>query len=87
MPRQTKTYYQVREEFVDKVTKIFEAKILDEDTSRLDAYTIKELEHILRLLEDLKSNVNTFSRLIMCQMRENIKNMEQKKIRINRGVK
>ena len=87
MPRQTKTYYQVREEFVDKVAKIFEAKILDEDTSRLDAYTIKELEHILRLLEDLKSNVNTFSRLIMCQMRENIKNMDQKKIRINRGVK
>jgi hypothetical protein len=48
------------------------------------------LENILRLLEDVKSNVNTFSRLIMGQMREDIKSMnlvQNKKIRINRGVK
>jgi hypothetical protein len=86
MPRKTKNYEEVRGGFVDKVTEVFETKILD-DTSSLDDFTIKDLENILRLLEDVKSDLNTFSRLIMCQMRESIKNMDQKKIRINRGVK
>lgn len=86
MPRKTKNYEEVRGGFVDKVTEVFETKILD-DTSFLDDFTIKDLENILRLLEDVKSDLNTFSRLIMCQMRESIKNMDQKKIRINRGVK
>lgn len=86
MPRKSKNYEEVRREFVNKVTEIFEEKILD-DRSSLDDFTVRDLENILRILEDLKSNVNTFSRLIMCQMRENIKNMDQKKIRINRGVK
>lgn len=86
MPRKTKNYEEVRGGFVDKVTEVFETKILD-DTSSLDDFTIKDLENILGLLEDVKSDLNTFSRLIMCQMRESIKNMDQKKIRINRGVK
>lgn len=86
MPRKTKNYEEVRGGFVDKVTEVFETKILD-DTSSFDDFTIKDLENILRLLEDVKSDLNTFSRLIMCQMRESIKNMDQKKIRINRGVK
>lgn len=86
MPRKTKNYEEVRGGFVDKVTEVFETKILD-DTSSLDDFTIKDLENILRLLEDVKSDLNIFSRLIMCQMRESIKNMDQKKIRINRGVK
>lgn len=86
MPRKTKNYEEVRGGFVDKVTEVFETKILD-DTSSLDDFTIKDLENILRLLEDVKLDLNTFSRLIMCQMRESIKNMDQKKIRINRGVK
>ena len=89
MPRKTKNYEEVRGGFVDKVTEVFETKILD-DTSSLDDFTIKDLENILRLLEDVKSNVNTFSRLIMGQMREDIKSMnlvQNKKIRINRGVK
>ena len=86
MPRKTKNYEEVRGGFVDKVTEVFETKILD-DTSSLDDFNIKDLENILRLLEDVKSDLNTFSRLIMCQMRESIKNMDQKKIRINRGVK
>lgn len=88
MPRQTKSYYQVREEFVNKVTEVFETKVLD-DVSTLDNFTIKDLENILRLLEDVKSNLNTFSRLIMGQMRESIKSMDlvqNKKIKINKGV-
>ena len=68
MPRKTKNYEEVRGGFVDKVTEVFETKILD-DTSSLDDFTIKDLENILRLLEDVKSDLNTFSRLIMCQMR------------------
>ena len=86
MPRKTKNYEEVRGGFVDKVTEVFETKILD-DMSSLDDFTIKDLDNILRHLEDVKSDLNTFSRLIMCQMRESIKNMDQKKIRINRGVK
>ena len=57
--------------------------------STLDNFTIKDLENILRLLEDVKSNLNTFSRLIMGQMRESIKSMDlvqNKKIKINKGV-
>lgn len=55
--------------------------------STLDDFSIKDLEHILRLLEDVKSNLNTFSRLIMGQMRNKIKSIDleqTKKIKINK---
>ena len=87
MPRQKKNFEEVREILVNKITEIFETTRVLDETSSLDDFTIKDLENILRLLEDVKSDLNTFSRLIMCQMRESIKNMDQKKIRINRGVK
>ncbi|CIP43870.1 Uncharacterised protein [Streptococcus pneumoniae] len=90
MPRQKKNFEEVREILVNKITEIFETTRVLDETSSLDDFTIKDLENILRLLEDVKSNVNTFSRLIMGQMREDIKSMnlvQNKKIRINRGVK
>lgn len=90
MPRKSKNYEEVREILVNKITEIFETTRVLDETSSLDDFTIKDLENILRLLEDVKSNVNTFSRLIMGQMREDIKSMnlvQNKKIRINRGVK
>lgn len=90
MPRQKKNFEEVREILVIKITEIFETTRVLDETSSLDDFTIKDLENILRLLEDVKSNVNTFSRLIMGQMREDIKSMnlvQNKKIRINRGVK
>lgn len=90
MPRKTKNYEEVREILVNKITEIFETTRVLDETSSLDDFTIKDLENILRLLEDVKSNVNIFSRLIMGQMREDIKSMnlvQNKKIRINRGVK
>lgn len=90
MPRKSKNYEEIREEFVNKVTKIFEETNVLDDVSTLDNFSIKDLEHILRLLEDVKSNLNTFSRLIMGQMRNKINSMDleqnNKKIKINRGV-
>ena len=90
MPRQKKNFEEVREILVNKITEIFETTRVLDETSSLDDFTIKDSENILRLLEDVKSNVNTFSRLIMGQMREDIKSMnlvQNEKIRINRGVK
>lgn len=90
MPRKSKNYEEIREEFVNKVTQIFEDTDVLDDVSTLDNFSIKDLEHILRLLEDVKSNLNTFSRLIMGQMRNKINSMDleqnNKKIKINRGV-
>ena len=55
--------------------------------STLEDFSIKDLEHMLKLLEDVKSNLNTFSRLIMGQMRNKIKSIDleqTKKIKINK---
>lgn len=88
MPRKSKNFEEVREDFLNKIEEIIETEVLEENVV-LDDFTIKELEHIIKLFEDTKSNFNIFSRLLMNKMREKIKSMENnkeqtKKIRINK---
>lgn len=90
MPRQSKNFKQAQTDFCDKITQILETTVLDE-TVVLDDFSIKELENIIRMFEDTKSDFTTISRFLMNAMREKIKHMDDKeqtkKIRINRGVK
>ena len=90
MPRKSKNFYEAQQDFLEKITKIVEIGVLEE-TVVLDDFSIKELEHIIRMFEDIKSDFTTLSRLLMNEMRERIKHMndkeQTKKIRINRGVK
>ena len=90
MPRQSKNFKQAQTDFCDKITQILETTVLDE-TVVLDDFSIKELENIIRMFEDTKSDFTTISRFLMNTMREKIKHMDDKeqtkKIRINRGVK
>lgn len=90
MPRKSKNFYEAQQDFLEKITKIVEIGVLEE-TVVLDDFSIKELEHIIRMFEDIKSDFTTLSRLLMNEMRERIKHMndkeQTKKIRINRGAK
>ena len=90
MPRHSKNFKQAQADFCDKITQILETTVLDE-TVVLDDFSIKELENIIRMFEDTKSDFTTLSRLLMNEMREKIRNIndkeQTKKIRINRGVK
>lgn len=90
MPRYSKNFKQAQTDFCDKITQILETTVLDE-TVVLDDFSIKELENIIRMFEDTKSDFTTISRFLMNAMREKIKHMDDKeqtkKIRINRGVK
>ncbi|HFU3962075.1 TPA: hypothetical protein ACGO3G_001922 [Streptococcus suis] len=89
MPRKSKNFYEAQQDFLEKITKIVEIGVLEE-TVVLDDFSIKELEHIIRMFEDIKSDFTTLSRLLMNEMRERIKHMndkeQTKKIRINKGV-
>lgn len=89
MPRHSKNFKTAQTDFCDKITKILETTVLDE-TVVLDDFSIKELENIIRMFEDTKSDFTTISRFLMNAMREKIKHMDDKeqtkKIRINKGA-
>lgn len=84
MPRKSKNFYEAQQDFLEKITKIVEIGVLEE-TVVLDDFSIKELEHIIRMFEDIKSDFTTLSRLLMNEMRERIKHMNDKE-QINKGV-
>lgn len=77
MPRKSKNFYEAQQDFLEKITKIVEIGVLEE-TVVLDDFSIKELEHIIRMFEDIKSDFTTLSRLLMNEMRERIKHMNDK---------
>ena len=77
MPRQSKNFKQAQTDFCDKITQILETTVLDE-TVVLDDFSIKELENIIRMFEDTKSDFTTISRFLMNAMREKIKHMDDK---------
>ncbi|VPQ93199.1 Uncharacterised protein [Streptococcus pneumoniae] len=89
MPRKSKHFEEAQEDFLNKITEIVETGVLDE-TFLINNVSIKELEDIIRKFENIKSDFTTLSRLLMNEMRERIRNTDDKeqtkKIRINKGA-